>query len=212
MSKDKYELATKIIASSGKRYYLQEGAYLTKPQTTEAKKTKLQALELEPWALTRKEPLWSEQYSCLVTIERLEAGGKYHVRKVGSQDNRLLPTRGNLLCEPTDEHVPPSDRETKYLCINRVRWSEIKNHLLSFINSYPWKKKETEDGSKTPDQVRNDMIALAKSRGNGLAADIERERGRGVFEDARTFITRMTAAHESFPWSEFAKHLDFIVE
>ena len=212
MIEKKYELEAKIVASSGKRYYLQEGQYLTKAQTTEAQKPKLQVVELEPWSLTRKEPLWSEQYSSLVTIEGLEAGGKYLVRKVGSQDNRLLPTRGNLLCEPTDEHVPPSNRESKYLCINRVRWSEIKNHLLSFINSYSWRRKEFEDGIKTPEQIRDDMTVLAKARGNGLAAAIERERGRGVFEDARTFITRMTEVHESFPWSEFAKHLDFIVE
>ena len=137
MTKGKYELAAKIVASSGKRFHLTEGEYLTKKQTTELEKPKLQTLELEPWSLTRKEPLWSEQYTCLVTIAGLEAGGKYLVRKVGSQDNRLLPTRGNLLCPPTDEHVPPSNRENKYLCVNRVRWSDIKNHLLSFINSYP---------------------------------------------------------------------------
>ncbi len=210
----KYDLEAKIKASSGKRYYLKKGEYLTKAQITELEKskTKLQAVELEPWSPSRKEPLWSEQYTCLVTIEGLQAGGKYLVRKVGSQDNRLLPTRGDRLCEPTDEHVPPSNRDSKFLCINRVRWSEIKNHLLSFINSYPWFPKETKDGELTADQVRNDMVALAKSRGNGLAAAIDRERGRGVFEDSKTFVTRMTEVHESFPWAEFAKHLDFIVE
>jgi len=215
MDQDKYALGTKITSTSGKRYYLKEGVYLTKQQITKVEeKAKLRMVDLEPWPLTRKEPLWSIQYNCLVTIEGLEAGGKYWVRKVGSQDNRLLPTRGDSehLCEPTDEHVPPSSRESKYLCINRARWSDIKNHLLSFINSYSWKKKETKDGIHTPEQIRNSMLVLAKSRGNGLAATIERERGRGIFEDARTFETRMTEVQESFPWSEFAKHLDFIVE
>lgn len=162
-------------------------------------------LPLFPWEPHDKRQFWCERHHSFVRLTGdLDANGTYWVNKSGEGTFSRYPARGHELV--LRENAPESAPESELLLINTVAWSDIKNCLVNkFIPTYPWSKK----GDKTPNQVREDMLILAKSRKHGLSNFIEEERKLGRFEDSQNFILRMNAVYESFPWGDFTQMLDF---
>ncbi|RUR77000.1 hypothetical protein PCC6912_39590 [Chlorogloeopsis fritschii PCC 6912] len=157
------------------------------------------------WSPQDKREFWCEKLKLFVRMTGdLNADGTYWVIQSGEGTFRRYPVKAEdlVLKENAPKEIPTSD----FLLINSASWSDIKNCLVNkFIPSYPWSKK----GDKQPNQIREDMLAIAKSRKQGLASFIEEERNLGRFEDAQNFVLRMNVAYESFPWGDFAQLLDF---
>lgn len=168
---------------------------------------------LFPWEPGDRREFWCEKLQSFVRFTGdLEANGNYWVIKTGEGNFRRWPVKGNELV--LKENAPQDAPKSELLLINSAKWSDIKDCLINkFIPSYPWSKKDIKVGdkveTKTPSDVREDMLTLAKSRKKGLANYIEEERDRGRFEDATNFTLRMNAVYESFPWADFTQMLDF---
>jgi hypothetical protein len=160
---------------------------------------------LFPWEPQDSREFWCEKLGSFVRMTNdLNSDGTYWVIKSGEGHFRRYPVRGNELVPK--ENAPSNAPIADLLLINSAAWADIKNCLVDkFIPSYPWAK----NGDKSPTQVREDMLTLAKSRKRGLAQLIEDERKAARFEDAQVFMLRMNAVHESFPWGDFAQMLDF---
>lgn len=160
---------------------------------------------LFPWQPHDKRQFWCDRHHSFVRLTGdLDANGTYWVNKSGEGTFSRYPAKGHELV--LREDAPSSAPESELLLINSVNWGDIKNCLVNkFIPTYPWSKK----GDKAPNQIREDMLTLAKSRKQGLSNFIEEERRLGRFEDSQNFILRMNAVYESFPWGDFTQMLDF---
>lgn len=163
------------------------------------------ATPLLPWNSTDKREFWCEELESFVRLTGdVNVDGTYYVNKSGDGTFRRWGVKGDKLV--LKEQAPSSAPKSEYLLINSAAWADIKNCLVTkFIPSYPWSKK----GDKSPTEIREEMLSLAKSRKQGLASFIEDERKAGKFEDTRNFVLRMNNVHESFPWQDFAQMLDF---
>lgn len=157
-----------------------------------------------PWQPEDKREFWCEKLQSFVRIDGLEASGFYWVIKSGEGHFRRWTVKGEELV--LRDNAPQEAPKSELLLINSVSWGDIKNCLVNkFIPSYPWSKK----GERSPNQIREDMLAIAKSKRQGLATYIEDERKVGRFDDAQNFTLRMNAVYESFPWGDFAQMIDF---
>lgn len=182
---------------------LENGVYTNLSMPT---KTSLRDQNLFPWDPQDKRDFWCSKIGKYVNLTGdVQVNGTYYVtEKAGSISN--YPVKGHEIV--LAEQATALPEEGDLLAINLVTWGTIKNFLVErFINSYPWSGAD----DKTPDKVRDEKIALAKSSRNGLARLIEKERGseRGVFENAASFRNRMNAVSPGFPWEDFALSLDF---
>lgn len=168
---------------------------------------------LFPWNPSDHREFWCEKLQSFVRMTGdLEANGNYWVIKSGEGNFRRWPVKGSDLV--LKEDAPQEAPKSELLLVNSVSWGDIKNCLVNkFIPSYPWSKKDIKIGdrveTKSPNEVREDMLNLAKSRRKGLATYIEEEREKGRFEDAQNFTLRMNTVYESFPWGDFTQMLDF---
>jgi hypothetical protein len=157
------------------------------------------------WSPSDKREFWCEKLQSFVRMSGdLNADGTYWVIKTGEGNFRRYPAKGEdlILKENAPKDVPTTD----LLLVNSATWADIKNCLVTkFIPSYPWSKK----GERSPNEIREEMLTLAKSRRQGLASLIEDERKLGNFEDDQNFTLRMNQVYESFPWGDFTQMLDF---
>ena len=201
-----YNLPSFIPGNDG-TLQLKDGVYMeTQEKPVLIVHTTEQAPEgLFPWRALDDREFWCEKLKSFVRMTGdLNADGTYFVIKSGEGNFRRYPVKGSDLVLKADapKEAPTSD----LLLVNSASWGDIKNCLITkFIPSYPWSKK----GDRSPAEIREEMLSLAKSRRNGLASFIEEERKLGNFEDAQNFVLRMNAVHESFPWNDFTQMLDF---
>lgn len=128
---------------------------------------------------------------------------KYYVKTIGAgtYDHRYAVMENELTLPIEEDERKVSDR----LELNIATWTEIKNFLTQFANSYPWNK----DGERSPTEVRDHVLAEIKSPKQGLAKLIEIERKKYPFDGRDEFISRMTDLYASFPWSAFVQLCDF---
>lgn len=158
-----------------------------------------------------EQEFWCERLGiyCKLSREILADGGRttYHVYQSGTNQHRLYPVLAH-------EIVPAESKSAKtktvgkdeFFPINKSNWDQIKNFLVdNFINSYPWENTP----EKTHDEIKKQMISMARAPRNGLARLIEIERQEGYFLDKSTFAQRMNKKHESFPWQRFADFLSY---
>lgn len=184
----------------------------TNLEVLESKNT-FQPTEEYPW-----NPLDDREFFCkklsnhVKMTGNLTTGGIYYVTVVGANletRGRQYPVLGRDLVLADSIEARKIHADEEFLPVNLANWSQIKNFLCDrFIHSYPW----TRSHEKTTEQIRAEMLALAKSPRAGLAKMIENERNNnGLFLDISTFVIRMEANYASFPWRQFSKCIELSV-
>lgn len=152
--------------------------------------------------LDRRE-FWCEKLKAFVKLTGdVDALGIYWVYKVGESTYRRYGIKASDL---SLEKNIKEEESPKYLNINEASWSEIKNFIIQFINSFPWISMD----DKSSMQIKEEMLNLAKSRNQGLANILEKEKSLSKFASKDQFIQRMNDIYPRFPWKEFSEILDF---